>query len=189
MSRAAKQRNLEGKKMNKKSTMALLVIDVQKGLFERSTPIYEAKQVLENINTLINNARQEGVPVFFIQHANKDTLVKGSDAWQLHPDIQPLDDEDIIHKLYGNAFKDTGLHDELEKRNVRLLVVTGLVTHGCVQATSLGAIEKGYKVMLVSDGHSNFSKDAPQLIEKWNQAISEKGAELIGTQKVNFAGA
>ena len=112
--------------------------------------------------------------------------MKGSDAWQLHPEIQPLADEDIIYKLHGNAFKDTSLHDELEKRNVSVVIVTGLVTHGCVKATSLGAIDKGYKVILVSDGHSNFSKDAPQIIEKWNQVISEKGAELIGTQNVNF---
>jgi nicotinamidase-related amidase len=49
---------------------ALLVIDVQKGLFEKTTPIYRAKQVLENINTLINKARQENVPVVFIQHSN-----------------------------------------------------------------------------------------------------------------------
>jgi len=172
--------------MNRESNMALLVIDIQKGLFEKSTPIYEAKQVLENINTLIIKARREGVPVIFIQHSNKNTLLKGSDAWQLHPEIQPLDDEGIIYKLHGNAFKGTSLHDKLEKRNVSVLIITGLVTHGCVKATSLGAIDKGYKVMLVSDGHSNFSKDAPQLIEKWNQAICEKGAELIGTQNVNF---
>jgi nicotinamidase-related amidase len=169
------------------SKQALLVIDVQKGLFERATPIYEAEQVLENINTLIHKARQEGVPVIFIQHSNDNSLVKGSDAWQLHPEIQPLNDENIIHKIHGNAFVDTNLSDELEKRNVRELVVTGLVTHGCVRATSLGAIDKGYKVVLVGDGHSNFSKDAAQLIEKWNRAISEKGAELTETKDVSFS--
>lgn len=171
---------------NKQNNMALIVIDVQKGLFERSTPIYKAKQVLENINTLINNARQEGVPAIFIQHSNSNTLVKGSDAWQLHPEIQPLDDENIIHKLHGNSFEDTSLHDKLEKRNLSVLVITGLVTHGCVKATSLGALDKGYKVMLISDGHSNFSKDAPKLIEKWNQVINEKGAVLIRTQDLDF---
>ena len=41
----------------------LLVIDVQKGLFEKTTPIYKAKQLLENINILIDKARQENVPM------------------------------------------------------------------------------------------------------------------------------
>jgi nicotinamidase-related amidase len=66
------------------------------------------------------------------------------------------------------------------------LVVTGLVTHGCVKATSFGAIDAGYQVVLVSDGHSNYSKDASELIEKWNRAISEKGAKLVETQNVSF---
>ena len=167
---------------------AMIVIDVQKGLFERSIPIYKAESVLENINILIKGARDVGVPVIFIQHSNKTTLVKGSDAWQLHPAIQPLDNEEIVHKLHGNAFKDTILHDWLEHRNVNVLIITGLVTHGCVKATSLGAIEKGYKVVLVCDGHSNYSKDAFKMIEKWNQAIKKEGAELIGTQDVDFVG-
>ena len=176
--------NMNGKQKN----MALVVIDVQKGLFERSTPIYQTERVLENINTLMDNARQAGVPVIFVQHANNNTLVKGSDAWQLHPEIRPLEDEEVIHKLHGNAFIDTHLDEVLAKSNLNELVVTGLVTHGCVKATSLGAIAKGFKVVLVSDGHSNFSKDAPKLIKKWNQVIREKGAELVRTQDVDFIG-
>ena len=166
---------------------SLLVIDVQKGLFEKSTPIYNAKQFLENIKTLINKARQEGIPVVFIQHSSNKTLEKGSDAWKLHPEIQPLANEVIIHKLHGNAFEGTNLREELDKRNVSRLVITGLVTHGCVKATCLGAIDEGYKIVLVSDGHSSYSRDAAQLIEKWNRAISEKGASLIKTQNISFA--
>lgn len=93
----------------------------------------------------------------------------------------------IVHKLHGNAFEETILRDELQKRQVSELVVTGLVTHGCVRATSLGAIEAGYRVVLVSDGHSNYSKGAPKLIEKWNQELSAKGAELVRTQDIRFA--
>jgi nicotinamidase-related amidase len=167
--------------------MALLVIDLQKGLFEKSTPVYQAEQMLENIKTLIDRARQAGVPVIFIQHSSHKTLEKGSDAWQLHPEIRPLAAEVIIHKLHGNAFEGTDLREELEKRNVSVLVTTGLVTHGCVKATCLGAIDEGYQVLLVSDGHSSYSKDAAQLIEKWNRAIAEKGAEVMEAQKVRFA--
>jgi len=96
------------------SRIALLVIDVQQGLFERSTPIYNAEQLLHNLNALIRGARRAGVPVFFIQHANKSTLVEGSGAWQLHPQIQPLRTELIIHKQHGNAFEETVLQEELE---------------------------------------------------------------------------
>lgn len=93
----------------------------------------------------------------------------------------------VIHKIHGNAFEGTNLRDELEKRNISVVVMVGLVTHGCVKATCLGAMGEGYKVVLVSDGHSNYSKDAAQLIEKRNRAIREKGADVIEAQKVRFA--
>lgn len=172
---------------SKQNQTALVVIDVQQGLFERSTPIYQARQVLANINSLISRARQAGVPVIFIQHSNSDTLVMDSAAWQFHPEIRPLADEKVIHKIHGNAFEATDLQDALEEGKVKKLVITGLVTHGCVKATCLGALDLGYTVILVRDGHSNFSKDAPELIEKWNQAIHKKGAELKRTEEVNFS--
>jgi isochorismate hydrolase len=131
------------KQHTQQKAMALLVIDVQKELFEKSTPIYRAQQLLENINTLIDKARQEDVLVVFIQHSSNKILKKGSAGWQFRPEIQPLAEEVIIHKLHGNAFEETNLREELEKRNVSVVVVTGLVTHGCVKATCLGAMEEG----------------------------------------------
>ena len=169
------------------SRNALLVIDVQQGLFERSTPIYNAEQFLDNLNALIRGARRAGVPVFFIQHANKSTLVEGSGAWQLHPQIQPLRTELIVHKQHGNAFEVTVLQEELESRGVRTLVIAGLVTHGCVKATCQGAMRSGYQVILVSDGHSSFSKQAVKLIEKWNRKLGELGAELRATKEIDFS--
>lgn len=169
-----------------KRSSALLVIDVQKEQFEASTPVYKADQLLQNINFLIAKAREEGVPVFFILHSADTYLKFGSDGWQMHPQIQPIAGEPIIHKRHGNSFEDTNLQEELSKRDVSVVVVTGLVTHGCVKATCLGALEAGYKAVLVSDAHSNFSKDAPKVIEKWNQELSNKGAVLVETNSVTF---
>ena len=174
------------KPVHQNSASALLVIDVQNEQFEASTPVYEADQLLQNINLLIAKARQEGVPVFFIQHAADRYLIFGSDGWQLHPQIQPIAGEPIIHKRHPNSFEDTDLQAELSKKGVSQVVVTGLVSHGCVRATCLGALKEGYKVVLVSDAHSNFSKDAPGMIEKWNRELSSKGALLVETKSVTF---
>lgn len=169
------------------TAIALLVIDVQKGLFEKSTPIYKADQLLGNINSLIERARHEGAPVIFIQHASPKILEEGSEGWQLHPQMQPFEGEPIVRKTHGNAFENTTLQAELEKRNVAKLILTGLVTHGCVKATCLGALEAGYSVLLVSDAHSSYSKDAAQMIEKWNSALCDQGAELMETREVKFS--
>jgi len=171
---------------HQKSSAALLVIDVQKEQFEASSPVYHADDLLKNINLLISKARQEDVPVFYVQHSADSYLKYGSDGWQLHPQIQPIAGEPIIHKRHPNSFEDTNLKDELTKRNVKTLVVTGLVSHGCVKATCLGALKEGYQVVLVSDAHSNFSKDALGMIEKWNQELGNKGALVVETKSVSF---
>ena len=172
--------------MKDNMSMALLVIDVQQGLFEKSTKIYQADQILKNINTLITAARVAGSPVIFIQHSNENSLAYGSRDWQLHPEIQPQAGEMLIHKRLGNAFEKTDLHPVLQSLGVQTVVVSGLVTHGCVRATAIGGLELGYRVILVSDAHSNFSKDAPKLIEKWNHDLGEMGAELLPTAAIHF---
>ena len=174
------------KPIHQKSSAALLVIDVQKEQFAASSPVYHADDLLKNINLLISKARQEDVPVFYVQHSADSYLKYGSDGWQLHPQIQPIAGEPIIHKRHPNSFEDTNLKDELTKRNVKTLVVTGLVSHGCVKATCLGALKEGYQVVLVSDAHSNFSKDALGMIEKWNQELGNKGVLVINTKSVSF---
>jgi nicotinamidase-related amidase len=78
------------------------------------------------------------------------------------------------------------LKEVLDSEGVEELVVTGLVTHGCVRATTLGALKLGYKVVLVEDGHSNFSKDARAIIAKWNKTLGVKGAILMKSREIAF---
>ncbi len=169
---------------NTKKT-ALLVIDVQQGLFGKSTPIYQAETLLKNITTLVERAHQADVPVVYVQHADK-TLIEGSDVWQLHPQLQPQPQDLHIHKHHGNAFEDTPLGEELQKRGVTCVMVTGLVTHGCVRATSLGAKEAGYEVILVGDAHSSYHKKAAEVIVEWNQKLAAQGIEVQTTEEINF---
>ena len=166
---------------------ALLVIDVQQGLFTKSTPIYNAGQLLGNINLLVERAHRAGVPVYYIQHSDERNLVKNSQDWQLHSQIHPQQIDYIVHKCHGNAFEDTNLGELLRSLNITSLVITGLVTHGCVKATVIGARQLGYQVTLAADGHSSYSKDAAQLIDKWNLKLSELEVELIPTSEITFS--
>jgi len=168
------------------SNTALLVIDVQQGLFRKSTPIYRAEALLDNINALVEKAHRANVPVVYIQHSDNLALKKGSDDWRLHPQMQPQKIDDLVHKQHGNAFEDTNLGEILDARRVGKLVVTGLVTHGCVRATCLGARKLGYHVTLVSDAHSNYSGQAAQLIEEWNQKLQAQMVVLNSTAEVEF---
>ncbi len=165
---------------------ALLVIDVQWGLFQHSTPIYQADQLLNNIQALVDCSHQKGVAVFYIQHAGQSTLVEGSQDWKLHPRICPIEGDHLIHKRHGSAFQETPLKDEFQSRNITNLVISGLVTHGCVKATCLDAKRQGYNVILVKDAHSNFSKQAKTLIDEWNRKLEKEGIILEPTTAIHF---
>ncbi|MGD2028207.1 MAG: isochorismatase family cysteine hydrolase [Anaerolineales bacterium] len=165
---------------------ALLVVDVQQGLFERSKPVYQADQLLANINGLADQARERGAPVVFIQHSNDKTLRSGTREWAFHPEINPQLGDLHIHKRHGNAFQETSLHQELQNRNISRIFVTGLVTQGCVRATCLGGLDLGYEVVLVSNAHSTYSKPAAKIIARWQDELMKSGALLKVTKEVLF---
>ena len=104
---------------------ALLVIDVQNGLFSKPTPIYKEQELLENINSLREKFIQHGGAVYFIQHSNQKLLVKDSEAWQFHPQLRVGEQDPVIHKTQGNAFEGTELKDELDAHGIKNLMITG----------------------------------------------------------------
>lgn len=166
---------------------ALLVVDVQSGLFRRSRPVYRERAFLDTVCTLIARARQANVPIIFTQHTHRSVLAPGSLGWQLHPRLQSIPGDVIIHKHHGSAFRDTALIEALEAREIRVLVVAGLVTHGCVKATCEEGSELGYHVVLVADGHSNFQSDGARFIEIWNEKLgSWPNVEIRSAHDVTF---
>jgi nicotinamidase-related amidase len=166
---------------------ALLVIDVQRALFTRPNPIHEASQLIQTIKDLVERSQLYGVKVIYIQHANQSILQEGTEGWQIHPDLVPTDKDTVIQKTQGNTFLGTRLQSVLEAYRIENLVITGLVTHQCVKATCLGGIEKGYQVYLVEKGHSNFRKDAENVIDKVQEELVEEGVILVSSGEIDFS--
>jgi nicotinamidase-related amidase len=94
------------------------------------TPGLRSSRVVSNINTLIDRARTEGVPVVWVQHSDDD-LAEGSDEWQYIDDLVRADDEPLVHRHYGDSFEETALESILAEHGVGRLVVTGAQTDAC----------------------------------------------------------
>ena len=139
-----------------------------------------------NILLLKERARRAGVPVIYLQHANQRTLKPGSDGWQIHPRVAPGAKDLLIHKTQPSAFQGTRLNAMLTNADIDTVVVTGLVSHGCVRATCLHARELGYRVILVSDAHSNFNRSAARNIAECHQTVTAAGVELAEASAVRF---
>jgi nicotinamidase-related amidase len=171
---------------NNNNKMALLVIDVQQGLFHKSHPIYKAEELLGNIITLVERAHQAGAPVFYIQHCDQKDLAPGTEGWKLHLRLQPQPEDILLSKQKSNSFEGTNLDEILKSKGMESLVITGLVTHGCVKNGCLGAKQLGYRVTLARDAHSSYNAKAAELIEEWNRKLSLEGVELKPTSGITF---
>jgi nicotinamidase-related amidase len=135
---------------------ALLVIDVQNGVVEGA---HERDAVVANIDSLVERARQEEVPVVWVQHSSEE-LVRESDEWRIVPELTPNDTEPLIEKNYGDSFEDTSLESVLSDLGVGRLVVVGAQTDACVRSTLHGAFARGYDATLVSDAHTTEDQSA-----------------------------
>ena len=82
-------------RLNPENT-ALLVIDVQMALFSRPTPIHKADDLIRNINSLVEMFQLSNALVIYIQHSNNKMLIKDSDGWQFHPDLNFKEDDQHI---------------------------------------------------------------------------------------------
>jgi nicotinamidase-related amidase len=154
---------------------ALLVIDAQVDLIE---PSYRRTEVLENINTLLEQARGSQVPVIYIQHDGPkgDGLEVGTVGWEIHPEIMPKEGDVIIHKRASDSFHKTTLKQELERQGIKHLVVVGGQTEYCVDTTCRRATTLGYNVTLVGDAHTTDDYDgatisAAQRIDYHNEVL------------------
>ena len=136
--------------LNHRPNTALLVIDVQNDVVAKA---YNRDEVVANIRDLVDKARNDQVPVVWIQHSD-DELVEGTDGWQYVSELKRNASEPLVHKNYGDAFEDTILEAELNQLGVGRLIVSGAQTDACIRATLHGAFTRGYDTLLVSDAHT-----------------------------------
>ncbi|HZR20744.1 MAG TPA: cysteine hydrolase family protein [Verrucomicrobiae bacterium] len=179
------------------SQLAVLVIDVQSGLFNTTPPPFEAAEVIHRINFVTGRARSAGVPVFIIQHDGPpegDWLVPFSDGWQLHPDLNQATDDHFIRKTTADSFYGTNLERRLRSLGVQSLVLTGYATEFCVDATLRNAVSKEFEIFVVADAHttndSALLKAAvirPYFNSVWPESSSARGIHLLNAADVRFA--
>jgi len=129
---------------------ALLVVDVQNGVVEGAQ---ERDTVVANVGSLVERAREEEIPVVWVQHSDEN-LTRGSDDWKIVPELEPAESEPLVEKSYGDSFEDTTLETVLSGLGVGRLVVVGAQTDACIRSTLHGAFARGYDATLVSDAHT-----------------------------------
>ena len=156
-------------------TTALLIIDVQQALCSGEYECFEIGRVINTINDLSARARKTGVPVVLIQHEESGSpLAHGAAGWQLAEGLETSPTDHRVRKTTGDSFYQTNLQKLLPKEDFERLVICGLQTDYCVNATVRQALKLGYDVVLAGDAHStvdNGNLSAEDIIAEHNKDL------------------
>lgn len=170
---------------------ALLIVDVQLGMFDDSNPVHNGDVLLTTIGNLITKARMVGIPVIFVQHSGGENHLLRPDrpGWPIHPAVAPTNGELVIHKRHPDSFQETNLQHKLEAQGIRRLIVAGIQTEYCIDTTCRRAYSLGYDVILVQDAHSTWDTEhlqASQIIAHHNQVLDGWFVTLETANEIQF---
>ena len=170
---------------------ALVIIDVQQGMFTFRLPLHRGDEIVERIAGLLERARAAQMPIFHVQHDGGPghPLAKGSPGWAHHAAVAPQHGEPVIEKQQSSAFHDTDFHAQLQAKGIDQLIIAGIQTEMCVDSTCRAAVALGYRVVLVADAHSTFDSPvlpAESIIAHHNQTLGGRFAELRAAADMSF---
>jgi nicotinamidase-related amidase len=141
--------------MSQDGRRALLVIDVQNEYFTGKMPVSYPAGSFPNILAAMDAAQAAGVPVVVIQHAapQPDSAVfrKGSEGWQLHPEVARRPHAVLVEKNLPGSFTGTDLEQLLREHGIDTVVICGYMTQMCCDTTARQALHLGFRVEFLSD--------------------------------------
>ena len=134
----------------------LVIVDIQRDYFpDGAHPLEGPEAAAASAARLLAGFRAAGDPVFHVRHIwdeeDATFMRPGTDGVQIHESVAPLDGETVISKEHPNSFRETELEAELRKAGVDELVVCGMMTSMCVDATVRAAVDLGFDTTVAHD--------------------------------------
>jgi len=164
---------------------ALVVIDVQKGIFalDRKLEPNPASQVVANVSKLVAKFRDAGMPVFLVHVTSVDgrdmlhPVTDQQSPWGSAPrpadwsdfvdEIKPTGKDIVIAKRQWGAFYGTELDLQLRRRKIETIVLCGVSTNIGVETTARDAYQCGYNQVFAVDAMAANSKDEHEATLKY----------------------
>ncbi len=155
----------------------LLVVDIQNLLIAEHP--YNEVQFIENVQSLITEARLAGVEVIYVRHDDgpETELAAGSEGWKIYEAVAPKPHEKIVDKQYNSAFYKTDLQAYLQSKKIENLMLVGMQTEFCIDATLRSAFDLGYNVLIpeaTNTTYDNAFLPAEKLLAYYHQMIWDK---------------
>jgi nicotinamidase-related amidase len=134
----------------------LLVVDIQKDYFPNGKmELIGFAEASSKATALLSSFREKKWATFHIQHvATSDRapfFLPNSEGAEIHDSVKPRPGDTVIQKHYPNSFRETTLLEELNKAEVKRLVICGAMSHMCIDATTRAAADLGFECVVIHD--------------------------------------
>lgn len=139
--------------------MVLLVIDTQKLIINED--LYKFDTFVSNVKELINNARKNNIEVIYVRHDDGDNseLTKGTEGFEIFEEFKQLRGERIFDKTLNSAFKGTGLLEYLKTKGEKEIIIVGLQTDYCIDATIKCGFEHGFHILVPQNANTTIDNE------------------------------
>ena len=135
---------------------ALILVDIQNDYFPGGKmPLHETEKATKNARAILDYFRKNNLPLFHIQHIFKDTqapfFTPDTEGVQIHQSVTPLESETVIQKHFPNSFLHTSLEAELKNLGIEHVIIVGMMSHMCIDATCRAAVDLGFSCTVLED--------------------------------------
>jgi nicotinamidase-related amidase len=135
---------------------ALLLIDFQNDYFPGGKmELVEPLAAARNAYELLQCFREHDKYHVHIQHVatkpGATFFLPGDRGADIHDSVAHFEGEPLVIKHHPNSFRETRLDEMLRSKGIERVIITGMMTHMCVDATARAAVDLGYKIMVVED--------------------------------------
>lgn len=135
---------------------ALIIIDIQNDYFPGGKMELEGSPAASlQAAALLESFRRKGQPLVHIQHVSNrpgaSFFLPDTDGVNIHANVAPRAGETVLQKHFPNSFRETKLLEHLRGLGVDHLVIAGMMTHMCVDATTRAAFDLGFSCSLAHD--------------------------------------
>ncbi|HEX9076670.1 MAG TPA: cysteine hydrolase family protein [Anaerolineae bacterium] len=135
---------------------ALVLIDIQNDYFPGGKmELDKSFEASECARLLLNYFRETQRPIVHIQHVairpGATFFLPDTEGVKTHANVMPLEGEVVIQKHFPNSFRETRLLEHLRQKGIDQLVIAGMMTHMCVDATTRAATDFGFPCLIAAD--------------------------------------